>query len=108
MKAIQRFEVYQVELDPTIGNEISKSRPCVVISPNEMNAHLKTVIVAPLTRTVKNWPSRVLSYFADLEGEVALDQLRAVDKKRLTKRLGVLDTKVQHTIMAALNPIFAP
>jgi mRNA interferase MazF len=108
MKAIHQFEVYQVELDPTVGSEIAKSRSCVVVSPDDMNAHLNTVIVAPLTRTAKGWPSRVLSHFAGLEGEVALDQLRAVDKRRLTKQLGILSPKVQQAVMTTLNAIFAP
>lgn len=107
MKAIQRFEVYQVALDPTIGSEIAKSRPCVVVSPNDMNRHLNTVIIAPLTRTAKKWPSRVLSHFDGLDGEVALDQLRAVDKSRLTKRLGTLSPKVQQSVMITLQDIFS-
>lgn len=108
MKSIQRFDVYQIELDPTVGSEIAKSRSCVVISPNEMNAHLSTVIVAPLTTTLKGWPSRVLAPFAGLDGEVALDQLRAEDKRRLMKRLGVLKPKVQQAVLATLATMVAP
>jgi mRNA interferase MazF len=108
MSPIKRFEVYHVNLDPTIGAEIAKSRPCVVLSPDEMNAHLQTVIVAPLTSTVRSWPSRVLSRFAGMKGEVALDQLRAVDKLRLAKRLGELDTKTQASVFSALGEMFAP
>ena len=108
MKPIQRFDVYQVALDPTVGSEIAKSRPCVVISPNEMNTHLSTVIVAPLTGTVKGWPSRVIAQFAGIDGEIALDQLRAVDKKRLVKRLGTLKPKVQQAVLSTLNAMFAP
>lgn len=89
MPHIQRFAVYQVNLDPTIGSEIAKSRPCVVVSPKEMNDHLNTVIVAPLTSTIKNWPSRIKARFAGKKGEIALDQMRAVDKRRLIKPLGV-------------------
>ena len=108
MNSIKRFEVHVVSLDPTVGSEISKSRPCVVLSPDSMNHHLGTVIVAPLTQTIKRWPSRVLSRFAGLKGEVALDQMRAVDKRRLTKRLGVLSAGVQAAVLASLGEIFAP
>ena len=108
MSDIKHFEVYHVNLDPTIGSEIAKSRPCVVLSPDEMNVHLHTVIVAPLTSAVKGWPSRVLSRFTGIKGEVALDQLRAVDKQRLAKRLGALDAKTQAAILGALGEMFAP
>ena len=108
MSLVKRFEVYQVNLDPTIGAEIAKSRPCVVLSPNEMNIHLSTVIVAPLTSTVRGWPSRVLSRFTGIKGEVALDQMRAVDKLRLAKRLGEMDAKTQASVFSALNEMFAP
>ena len=68
MSDIKRFEVYLVRLDPTLGSEIAKTRPCVVVSPDEMNVHLATVIVAPLTQTVKGWPSRVISRFTGVKG----------------------------------------
>ena len=105
--AVNRFDVYQVNLDPTIGSEISKSRPCVVISPDEMNKHVNTVIIAPLTRTVRNWPSRVQSAYGGTRGEIALDQMRAVDKRRLVKHLGVIDPVTQTVILTTLAQIFS-
>ncbi|MCL5998299.1 MAG: type II toxin-antitoxin system PemK/MazF family toxin [Chloroflexi bacterium] len=105
---INRFDVYQVTLDPTIGSEIAKSRPCVVISPDEMNRRINTVIVAPLTRTIKDWPSRVQSQFDEAKGEVALDQMGAVDKRRLVKRLGQIEASTQNGILLVLARMFAP
>jgi mRNA interferase MazF len=107
MSAFKRFEVYQVNLDPVIGSEIAKSRPCVIVSPDEMNQHLATVIVAPLTSSVKGWPSRVTSRFGGKRGEIALDQLRAVDKRRLAKRLGELDENACAGVLTILAAIFA-
>lgn len=107
MTAFLRFEVYQVNLDPVIGSEIAKSRPCVVISPDEMNRPLDTVIVAPLTSTLKGWPSRVSSRFGGKKGEIALDQMRAVDKRRLAKRLGELDEHTRAGVLATLTAMFA-
>ena len=105
---INRFDVYQVTLDPTRGSEIAKSRPCVVISPDEMNRHINTVIVAPLTRTIRDWPSRVRSQFDEANGEVALDQMRAVDKRRLVKRLGQIEASTQNGILLVLARMLAP
>ncbi len=107
MTAFNRFDVYQVNLDPVIGSEIAKSRPCVIISPDEMNRHLTTVIVAPLTGSIKGWPSRVVSIFSGKKGEVALDQMRAVDKRRLVKHLGELEESVCAGVLATLAAIFA-
>jgi len=108
MSQIKRFGVYLVNLDPTLGSEIAKTRPCVVVSPDEMNDHLVTVLVAPMTQTVKGWPSRVVSRFTGVKGEVALDQLRAVDKGRLVKRQGTIEPKTRAAIFAALGEMFAP
>ena len=107
MTPFKRFDVYQVNLDPVIGSEIARSRPCVIVSPDEMNIHLATVIVAPLTSSVKGWPSRVSSHFGSKKGELALDQLRAVDKRRLAKRLGELDEKTSAGVLATLAKMFA-
>ena len=107
MTSLKRFDVYQVNLDPVIGNEIAKSRPCVIISPDEMNIHLATVIVAPLTSTIKGWPSRVDSRFGGKKGEIALDQLRAVDQRRLVKRLGELEESACAGVLATLAKMFA-
>src|SRR5437773_1200780 len=86
-----RFDVYLVRLDPTIGAEMRKTRPCVIISPQEMNHTVFTVIIAPMTSTTARFPWRVPCRFAGRSGEIALDQLRSVDILRLGKRLGQLD-----------------
>src|SRR5215217_5750671 len=99
---IERFGVYLVTLDPTVGAEIRKTRPCAVISPDEMNQVLRTVIVAPLTTSSLGFPSRVDSTFAGKRGEIALDQMRAVDKRRLVKRLGALDRATAKSVVALL------
>ena len=104
---IERFGVYRVSLDPTVGSEISKARPCVVVSPDEMNRHIRTVIVAPLTTTRKRYPTRVACRFAGKAGEVVLDQVRTVDKSRLVKRLGVLDNAGSAAVLEVLREMFA-
>src|SRR5207237_7180583 len=88
---VRRFDVYLVTLDPTLGSEVRKTRPCVVISPDEMNRHLRTVIVAPMTTQGRAYPSRVAVTFDGTAGQVVLDQIRTVDKARLARRLGVID-----------------
>ncbi|TAN55008.1 MAG: type II toxin-antitoxin system PemK/MazF family toxin, partial [Rhodospirillales bacterium] len=88
VKEVQRFGIYWVSLDPTQGSEIKKTRPCIVISPEEMNRHLATVIVAPMTSTIKGYPTRVPIATGKKAGEVVLDQVRTVDKSRLNKRIG--------------------
>src|SRR3954447_24383730 len=85
------FRVYLIALDPTVGSEISKTRPCLVISPDEMNRHLRTVIIAPMTTVRRGYPTRVTCKFGGKSGEVALDQIRTVDRGRLTRRLGAID-----------------
>ena len=92
MVKVEQYSVWLVNLDPTIGAEIKKSRPAVVISPNEMNDALNTVIVAPMTTKLRNWPTRVKINFQGKEGEIALDQIRTIDKKRLVKQLGGIDS----------------
>ena len=88
---MKRFEVYLITLDPTRGSEIRKTRPCLVISPDEINRHLSTVIVAPMTTTRRGYPTRIEVPFAGKEGDIALDQLRTVDRTRLVRRLGQID-----------------
>ena len=90
MRTPVRDDVWLVNLDPTQGSEIRKSRPCVVVSPDEMNLYLQTVIVAPMTTTVRAYPTRVAVRFRGRHGQIALDQLRAIDKQRLVRRLGVI------------------
>jgi mRNA interferase MazF len=98
--------VYLVELDPTRGSEIQKTRPCLVISPDELNHHLRTVIVAPLTTGGHAYPFRPTCRFANKEGRVALDQIRTVDRERLRKRLGVLTAATQGAVFAVLAELF--
>ncbi len=101
-----RGEVVLVELDPTRGSEIRKTRPCLVVSPNELNHHLRTVIVAPLTTGGHAYPFRPACRFGGKEGRVALDQLRTVDRERLLKRLGVLSSGNLASVFAALGEMF--
>ncbi len=102
---VNRFDVYLIELDPAIGSEIKKTRPCVIVSPNEMNC-LKTVLIAPMTTKGFHAPSRVELQFQDKTGLILLDQLRPVDKSRLIKKLGTVDSKTQKIISSTLVSIF--
>jgi mRNA interferase MazF len=104
---MKQFDIYLIDLNPTRGSEINKKRPAVIVSPDEMNKHLKTVIIAPLTHSIKNYPSRVASDFDGQLGEIALDQLRAVDKSRLTKKLGRLDAATAADIKSILRTMFS-
>ncbi len=106
--AVNRFEVHLVNLDPTLGSEIKKTRPCLVISPNEMNHHIRTVIVAPMTTKGQSYPTRVPCRFKGKDGQVVLDQIRTVDRVRLVKRLGRLDAKTAATVLDVLQEMFAP
>jgi len=103
---VERFDVYAVELDPTRGSEIRKTRPCVVISPNEMHV-LKTVIVAPMTTAGKAWPSRVPVELMGREGYVVLDQIRTIDRSRLLRTLGRLDSRTGRRVLSVLREMFA-
>ena len=104
---MNRFEVWLIKLDPTKGREIDKTRPCVVVSPNELNA-LKTRLVAPLTSTVRGWKCRVKSRFDGVDGEIALDQMRCVDNSpaRAVRRLGRVDDKTARQITKTLTRMF--
>ena len=104
---VNRFEVYLINLDPTQGHEIKKTRPCLIISPNEMNHYISTVIVAPMTSRGRNYPTRVPCIFKGTKGQVVLDQLRTVDKTRLIKKLGVLSKSAQLKTLAVLQEMFA-
>jgi mRNA interferase MazF len=103
-----RGDVYLVDLDPTRGSEIRKTRPCVVISPDELNHHLRTVIIAPMTTGGQPYPWRVACRFGDQEGHVALDQLRTVDRERLVRREGSLPETTITTVLDKLGELFAP
>ncbi len=87
----RRFDVFLVSLDPTLGSEMKKTRLCIVISPDEANAHLNTLLVVPITSSFRNYPSRVALRFRDRDGQAAIDQLRVVDRVRLIRRLGRID-----------------
>src|SRR6185312_12094279 len=101
-----RFDVWLVSLDPTKDNEIKKTRPCVIISPKEINDHMNTVIIAPLTSTIKNFPFRLNCKFQDHNGQIALDHIRSVDKSRLVKKLGNMDQSTSMHICQLLIEIF--
>ena len=103
-----RGEVYLVDLDPTRGREIRKTRPCLVVSPDELNHHLRTAIIAPLTTGGQPYPWRVPCRFRDTEGRVALDQLRTVDRERLVHRQGALAPVTLAAVLATLGELFAP
>jgi mRNA interferase MazF len=102
-----RFDVYLINLDPTVGSEIEKARPCLIISPDEMNRHIRTVIVAPMTSATKDYPSRVNCRFKRKEGQIVLDQIGTIDKKRLIKKLGSIDSKTQLEVISVLQRLFA-
>jgi len=90
---INQYEVFLIDLDPTQGHEIQKTRPCLVISPNEMNHHIGTVIIAPITTKSHNYPTRVALEFDRKKGWIVLDQIRTVDKSRLIKKIGDIEPK---------------
>ncbi len=104
---VARFEVYLVNLDPTVGAETRKTRPCLVISPDEMNRHIRTVIMAPMTTTSRAYPSRVACRFQGKDAFIVLDQIRTVDRQRLLKYLGTIDEQTQQTVLDVLAEIFA-
>jgi mRNA interferase MazF len=104
---VRRFDVFLVSLDPSVGREIRTTRPCLVVSPDEMNRHIATVIVAPMTTKGRPYPTRVACQFQGKRGQVVLDQLRTVDKRRLVRRLGRLSPDTQERVLAALAELFA-
>lgn len=104
---VKRFDVYLANLDPTIGSEIQKTRPCLVISPDEMNRNIRTVIIAPMTSAQKEYPTRVSCTFRKKQGQIVLDQVRTVDKARLIQKLGTIDSKAQLDVISVLQRLFA-
>jgi mRNA interferase MazF len=104
---VTRGDIWLVNLDPTVGSEIKKSRPCVVVSPAELNDHLRTVIVAPMTPKGFAAPFRVPVIHAGTHGLIVLDRLQAVDKARLVKRLGAVSAKTLRATLATLQEVFA-
>lgn len=105
---VKRFDVYLINLNPTVGREIKKTRPCLVISPDEMNQYISTVIVAPMTTKSRKYPTRVHCRFKGKSAEIVLDQIRTVDKIRLVKRLGSVEPSAQRRTLDVLQEMFAP
>ena len=103
---VNRFDIYVVSLDPTRGSEIKKTRPCVVISPDEMNHNINTVIVAPMTSSSKKYPTRVAIEFQGKKGQIVLDQIRTIDKVRLIKKIGRLKKSTYEKVLSALQELF--
>ena len=103
----KRFDVYLINLDPTAGSEIRKTRPCLIISPDEMNRHIKTVIVAPMTTAGRKYPTRVSCAFQRKKGQIVLDQIRTIDKSRLVKKLGSIDGETQLEVISVLQKLFS-
>jgi mRNA interferase MazF len=104
---VKRFEVYLVNLDPTLGSEIQKTRPCLIVSPDEMNHHISTVIVAPMTTKGRQYPTRVRCRFQGKDGYVVLDQIRTVDKIRLLRKLGNISASTQKEVISILVEMFS-
>src|SRR6185503_18657893 len=104
---VRRFDAYLVNLDPTVGHEMRKLRPGVIISPDEMNRHVQTVIVAPMTTKGQPYPTRVACTFQGKRGQIVLDQIRAIDRIRLVKRLGKLNSGQSAGVLAVLGAMFA-
>jgi mRNA interferase MazF len=102
---IKQYQIILVNLDPTIGSEIKKTRPCVVISPDEMNRHLRTIIIAPMTTTSKNYPSRIEIKHDNKIGWIVLDQIRTIDKQRILKELGKLSKPEIKEVKAVLKEL---
>lgn len=106
--AVGRFDVYLVSLDPAVGGEIKKTRPCLIVSPDEMNRHIRTVIIAPMTTKGRQYPTRVPCRFRGKAGQVVLDQIRTVDAARLVRKLGRLDPDTGAKVLGVLGEMFAP
>lgn len=104
---VARGEVYLINLDPTIGSEVQKTRPCLIVSPDEMNKYIRTVIIAPMTTNLRNYKSRIEIEFKEKKGQVMLDQLRTVDKQRLVKKQGQLSSEDIKKVLALLQEMFA-
>jgi mRNA interferase MazF len=104
---MKRFDVYLVSLDPTVGSEIQRTRPCLIVSPDEMNRHIATVVIAPMTTKGRNYPTRIPCRFQGKQGQIVLDQLRTVDKTRLVKQLGRISPAAQSATLSALAEMFA-
>ncbi len=106
VRSVKRFEVYLINLDPTQGKEIKKTRPCLIISPDEMNNNIQTVIVAPMTTKGQDYPTRIPITFNDKQGQIVLDQIRTVDKSRLIEKLGTIESDIQMKVSNTLIELF--
>jgi len=104
---VKRFDVFLIDLDPTLGKEIQKTRPCVIVSPDEMNRYIATVIIAPMTTQSRAYPTRIPCQFQDKAGQIILDQIRTVDKTRLVKKLGQISPNEQKLVIDTLAEMFA-
>ena len=104
---VSRFEVYYVNLDPTLGSEIKKTRPCVIISPDEMNRHIRTVIIAPLTKVLRNYPTHIPCKVEGKRGQIVLDQIGTIDKSRLVRKIGTLNKTTQKKVVSVLIEMFS-
>jgi len=104
---VRRFDVFLINLDPTVGHEIKKTRPCLVISPDEMNRYISTIIVAPMTTKGRDYPTRVKCSFKGKKGQIVLDQIRTIDKKRLVKKLGKISKRTQEEVLQILQEMFS-
>ena len=103
----ERFDVYLINLDPTVGSEIRKTRPCLIVSPDEMNRYIRTVIIAPMTTVGRDYPTRVDCNFKGKKGQIVLDQIRTIDRSRLMKKLGNIEPKVQAEVILILQKLFS-
>lgn len=103
---VKRFDVFLINLDPTIGSEIRKTRPCLIISPDEMNRNIRTVIIAPMTTKGRDYPTRVACKFQGKQGQIVLDQIRTIDKSRLVQKLGPLKKETRAEVLKILAEMF--
>ena len=106
MDMVKRFEIRNADLNPTIGSEINKIRPCLIVSPDESNKYLNTVVVVPLTSTVKPYPTRLDCHFQGKQGQLAVDQLRCIDKTRIGKKMGELDVETSIKVCSLIVETF--
>ena len=103
---VERFAILLVALDPTRGSELQKTRPCVVVSPSEINVRLRTIVIAPITSNVKNYPTRITIDQENVRGSIALDQIRAIDKIRIVAKIGSLDQRLAMIVADRLVEFF--
>ena len=106
-REINQYDIFWVSLDPTIGSEMAKKRPGVVVSPNELNEHLRMIIIAPLTSTIKDYPFRVNCFVGDKQGSIALDQIRTIDKARISTYMGHLRPSEIESVKSVLMEMFS-